>query len=113
MQISGEWFLCDDGVVRPTIRGYALARDGSWQRLQFLVDTGADRTVFNAAVLALLDLQLIPTHEHLGGVGGLAETVIVETQIRLTPQDGGKVVFRGQFAGFTGGRSTRYERSRP
>jgi hypothetical protein len=50
MYISGEWLLCD-GVVRPVIRGEVLASDGSWQRVVFLVDTGADQTVFSVVCL--------------------------------------------------------------
>jgi hypothetical protein len=57
MRINGEWYLCDDSVVRPVIRGEVLAGDGSWARVPFLVDTGADRTVFSAAILALLRLR--------------------------------------------------------
>src|SRR5215471_11362957 len=45
MRIDGEWLLCDDDIVRPVIRGEILAHDGSWQAIEFLVDTGADRTV--------------------------------------------------------------------
>jgi hypothetical protein len=30
MQILGEWYLCDDGIERPVIRGEVLAADGSW-----------------------------------------------------------------------------------
>ena len=57
MRIDGEWLLCDDGIVRPVIRGEILAGDGTWQRAEFLVDTGADRTVFSAAVLAALHAE--------------------------------------------------------
>jgi adenylate cyclase len=44
MRIDGEWLLCDDAIVRPMMRGEILAHDGSWQAIEFLVDTGADRT---------------------------------------------------------------------
>ena len=54
MRINGEWFECDDGIVRPVIRGEALAADGTWLRVFFLVDTGADQTVISADVLDLL-----------------------------------------------------------
>ncbi len=56
MRIDGEWLLCDDGILRPVIRGEILAGNGTWQRAEFLVDTGADRTVFSAATLAMLGL---------------------------------------------------------
>ena len=54
MLIAGKWLICDDGVVRPVLRGEVLAGDGSWERVEFLVDTGADCTVFSAATLAKL-----------------------------------------------------------
>ena len=78
MQISGEWFSCDDSIKRPVIRGEILAGDGSWVRAPFLVDTGADRTVFSAAILAALRLQPVTTRDRLGGLGGLVQSVIVE-----------------------------------
>ena len=30
MQINGEWLLCDDGIVRPVIRGAILTNEGLW-----------------------------------------------------------------------------------
>lgn len=101
MQISGEWYLCDDGIVRPVVRGEILAGNGSWVPAPFLVDTGADRTVLSATVLALLQLPLVATDARLGGLGGVAQAVIVETQVRLTREAGGKVVFRGPYAAVT------------
>jgi hypothetical protein len=97
MYISGEWLLCDDGVVRPVIRGEVLASDGSWQRVVFLVDTGADQTVFSSGALAAIGLQRVVGHGRLGGLGGSAGSVVVETQIRLTREAAGKVLFRGRY----------------
>jgi len=57
MRIDGEWLLCDDSIIRPVIRGEILTANGAWQQAEFLVDTGADRTVFSAATLAVLGLQ--------------------------------------------------------
>jgi Aspartyl protease len=59
MRIDGQWLLCDDGVMRPVISGEILAGNGSWERSEFLVDTGADRTVLSAATLAKLGLQAV------------------------------------------------------
>jgi len=101
MQINGEGSLGDEDIVRPVIRGEILAGNGSWVKAPFLVDTGADRTVFSAAILAYLRLQPLATQERLGGVGGLADSVVVETQIRFTRETGGKVMFRGQYAAVT------------
>jgi len=101
MQMNGEWVLFSDGVERPVIRGEVLASDGSWVRVPFLVDTGADRTVFSAGILALLRLQPVIAQERLSGLGGVVSSLIIPTQIRLTREDAGKVVFRSQFAAVT------------
>ena len=101
MRIDGEWLLCDDGILRPVIRGEILAGNGAWQRAEFLVDTGADRTVFSAATLATLGLQHLITRDRIGGLGGIAKSVVVETQVRLTREEAGKIVFRGQYAAVT------------
>jgi hypothetical protein len=102
MHISGEWFLGSDGVVRPIMRGQVLAGNDSWVSVPFLVDTGADRTAFSAAVLAALQLQPIAMHGRLGGLGGVVRPVVVETQIRFRREVGrGTVVFRSQYAAVT------------
>jgi hypothetical protein len=101
MRIDGQWLVGDDGVVRPVISGDIRTVDGSWEQCEFLVDTGADRTVFNAATLAKLGLQPLAMSEGLSGVGGMAASVIVETEIHLLREDAGHVVFRGQYAAVT------------
>jgi len=101
MRIEGEWLLFDDGMARPVIRGGIMTGGGGWQPAEFLVDTGADRTVFSAATLSKLGLPLVASEERIGGLGGLADSVVVETQIRLTHETARPTVFRGQFAAAT------------
>jgi hypothetical protein len=101
MRIDGQWLLCDDGIVRPVIRGEVLAGDGSWEWVEFLVDTGADRTVFSVATLAKVGLRPLPTREFISGLGGVANSITVETHVRLTRETGGQAVFQGQFAAVT------------
>lgn len=101
MQISGMWLVCDDGVLRPVIHGEVLAGDGSWVQAPFLVDTAADRTVLSADILAALGLPTQSAPVSLGGVGGTADSVLIETQIQLPRENGDKVVLRGSFAAFT------------
>ena len=101
MRIDGQWLWCDDGIMRPVISGEILAGNGSWEKSEFLVDTGADRTVLSATILAKLGLQPLPIQEGISGLGGMADSVIVETQLRLTRENAGKVVFRGQYAAVT------------
>ena len=62
MRIDGTWALFDDGVLRPIIHGEIQADQGRWVKAPFLVDTGADRTVFSAAILARLSLPSLACH---------------------------------------------------
>lgn len=101
MHINGEWRQCDDGIVRPMIRGEILGGDGSWQPAEFLVDTGADCTVISAATLVALNLRSVGMPGRLGGLGGAAGSVLIETQVRLERASGAPVVFNGQFAAVT------------
>jgi predicted aspartyl protease len=101
MRIDGEWLLCDDGIIRPVIRGEILTGNGAWQPAEFLVDTGADRIVFSAATLAVLGLQPLVAQDRIAGLGGIAESVVVETQVRLTREEAGKIVFRGRYTAVT------------
>lgn len=101
MRIDGEWLLCDDGVVRPVIHGALLTGHGTWRPVPFLVDTGADRTVLSASVLAALALPSRRTPEPLGGVGGMVTSVVVTTRIRFRREaDLESVILRGDYAAF-------------
>ena len=101
MLLPGYWRVCDDGVLRPVFRGRIVSAGGLLLVVEFLVDTGADRTVLCAAVFDLLGLPGVPATTTLGGVGGVSATVLVATTIQLPRADGGDAVFRGQFAAFT------------
>jgi hypothetical protein len=65
------------------------------------VDTGADRTVFSADILQAIGPHPIIAEERLGGMGGVVRAIVVETRIRLTRENNGKIMFRGQYAGIT------------
>lgn len=67
MRIDGAWRLCDDGVMRPVIRGSVRAVDGSWVMAPFLADTAADRTVFSADILRALGLPPVESTDRLAG----------------------------------------------
>ena len=98
MRIDGDWLPCDDGVVRPLIVGTVLARDGSWRRMEFLVDTGADRTVLTADILQDLDLVASPTTGTVVGLGGEVGSLEVNTEIALPCRGSGRALFRGSIS---------------
>jgi predicted aspartyl protease len=101
MRFDGQWLECDDGIVRPVIRAEVLAAGHEWRSVEFLVDTGADRTVMSANVLESLNLETAYPQDRIGGVGGLVDSVTIATQIRLTRDDGEKVMFRGNYSACT------------
>lgn len=98
MRLDGEWLQCVDGEIRPAIRGELLGADGVWRSLEFLVDTGADRTVSSATALKRSKLPQLPPKIPIGGFGGITQTVLIDAQFRFARDDGGKALFRGQFA---------------
>lgn len=103
MRIVGEWLTCDDLVLRPCVRGRVAGAGGTYAEDDFLIDTGADRTVFGAAFLAKLGiLTLTPSAEiALQGIGGNSAFVLLTTVLELTRDDGGPAHIRGEFAAFT------------
>ena len=90
MRFNGEWLQCDDGIIRPVIRAEILTGDGGWRAFELLIDTGADWTVISANVLESLNGQTTVAQDKIGGVGGLVNSVLVDTQIRLSREDGQK-----------------------
>jgi predicted aspartyl protease len=101
MLISGMWHACDDGVLRPVIAAEVQARDGAWIKALCLVDTGADRTVLSADILTALRFPPPVAEDRIGGIGGVVSTVLVDTVMRLSHENNGKVIFRGQYAAVT------------
>lgn len=73
MRIDGKWLWCDYDVRRPVIRGEILAASGSWEEVEFLVDTGADRTVLSSTALAKTGLQPLATRSLISGLGWLVQ----------------------------------------
>jgi hypothetical protein len=103
MRIEGEWFECDDGVVRPTVRAHVHGAAGIVERERFLIDTGADRTVLNADFLQRLQLAGDPPPVGFGlaGVGGETAVQIVRTVLELSGDDGRPALIRGELSAFT------------
>ncbi len=101
MRIDGKWLLCDDGVTRPVVYSKMLASDGEPKVVEFLLDSGADRTVLCAATVQELELAPLASEETISGLGGATETIMVETAIELWRETGATVALRGQFTAVT------------
>ena len=101
MLLRGTWLTCDDGEARPILTGAIQTATGGWVQAPFLVDTGADQTVFSAAILSALGLATESAPYQLLGVGGTSPSVLVRAAIQFTNEVGTKILFRGQFAAFT------------
>jgi hypothetical protein len=101
MYINGTWFAGADGIMRPVLWGQVRTGTGGWVAVPFLVDTGADRTVFSAGVLGLLHLVPLTTSERLGGLGGIVSSVVINTHVRFPQVGGGPITLRGLYAAVT------------
>jgi hypothetical protein len=103
MRVTGEWLLFDDGVTRPIVRAKVVGADGTLHNERFLIDTGADRSVFCADLLG--KLHWLGNHAAPGfalqGIGGSSPFVIGAAVIELTRDDGGPARISGPFAAFT------------
>lgn len=104
MQIAGKWLRFNDGIYRPVVRGWVLDGTGRLVADEFLVDIGADQTVFSAALLAKLALpESEPSNDvSLFGAGGRAEFVLVQAVVELEALGGAHARVRGEFAAFKG-----------
>ena len=107
MRVDGVWLPGDDGVIRPIVPGLALLSDGQWLEVSFLLDAGADRTVFSARFLhRLRDLEPLGSDQVLlSGVGGTTNSITIETAIAFARDDGQLITVRGSFGVFTEGES--------
>jgi len=107
MRVNGKWLLCDDGVIRPVVPGFVRAADGQLVEAAFLLDAGADRTVFSADFRDLLRSLETRGNEQplLSGIGGSAGSITVETVIGFRRDDQRVVTVRGSFGVFTEGES--------
>jgi len=56
MEIGGMRVRCLDGVIRPTISADVITASGSTYPEMFVVDTGADRTVFCSSTFQRLGI---------------------------------------------------------
>lgn len=102
MLIRGIWKLCEDGVTRPIVSATVGADGGKQEDELFLIDSGADRTVLTADLIAALGLPATPAASGLAlsGVGGTQRFVEVSGALVFVRDDGGPATVRGTSAGF-------------
>lgn len=102
MLITGKWTTDDDGVTRPFVHAKISGADSEIAD-DFLIDSGADRTVLSAALIGQLRLPAgsTPPGLTLSGIGGTSDFVLVTTAIEFVRDDGGRVRIHGEVAGFT------------
>ena len=107
MRVNGAWLPGDDGVIRPIVPGLVRLRNGQWLEVSFLLDAGADRTVFSADFFSLLQPFEAIGGERLllSGVGGKTDSITIETTIAFTRDDGRLITVRGSFGVFAEGES--------
>ncbi len=107
MRVNGAWLPGGDGVIRPIVPSAVRLASGEWLEVSFLLDAGADRTVFSSDFLSLLQpLEITGTETILlAGVGGAADSITIETTIAFVRDDGELVTVRGTFGVFTKGES--------
>jgi hypothetical protein len=51
MRVVGEWLETGDGDARPIVQAQVIGGTGRVSSESFLIDSGADRTVFSADLL--------------------------------------------------------------
>lgn len=83
------------------IRGELLTAAGQWEAVEFLVDTGADRTVLSADALRKLGLTSLEPEEDISGLGGITRSVVVETKLHLVRETGTPVLFNSRLSAVT------------
>jgi hypothetical protein len=103
MLIRGEWWRCDDGVSRPTVRAWITDPDGGSFRERFLIDSGADRTVLRSLLLATLRLASVPPDPGLSlvGIGGATAFLLVSATLEFLRDDGRIARVNGPYDAFT------------
>ncbi|MDX6406242.1 MAG: hypothetical protein QOH70_3697 [Blastocatellia bacterium] len=102
MRIDGAWFPGEDKTIRPIVPGLVRLANGEWLEVSFLLDGGADRTVFSAAFLGVLQPMTRSGGEEIliSGVGGAADSITIDTAIGFIRDDGQLVTVRGTFSVF-------------
>src|SRR5688500_5728672 len=97
MVIFGEWAIDDDGVARPLVRVHFELADGTRDVEFFVVDTGADCTLFTDRLTGKLGGPVVAGGRLLGA-GGSAPLTAIATTIILETVDRRDISIQGNFA---------------
>ncbi len=102
MLLKGRWNHFADGVVRPVIDAVVQTAGGTWEKVTFLLDSGANRTVLDASLFYLLAPLALQEEQslQLGGIGGEVESQVVQTTLAFARDDGKQIKINGTFAVF-------------
>lgn len=103
MRIVGEWIVDDDGMTRPVLEVGVRTSDNEQLGERFLIDSGADQTVFSRRLLQRLRTSGVSPPAGLGlySATGQARFVVVEATLELAAVAGQAATVRGEFAAFT------------
>ena len=104
MVVLGEWRVEQDGISRPMVEVSVLIQGCTPLQERFLVDTGADNTIFSATLLESLGLPLenAAVGSVLQGIGGECGSIIVEATLSLFTVEKVELTIRGNFAAVVG-----------
>ena len=104
MVVLGEWRVEQDGISRPLVEVGVLIQGCAPLQERFLVDTGADNTIFSATLLESLGVPLenAAVGSLLQGIGGECGSIIVEATLSLFSVEKVELTIRGNFAAVVG-----------
>jgi hypothetical protein len=102
MYIPGVWLECEDGFVRPVLRGQVKSAAGDWVDVSFVLDTGADCTVLTSDVRELIGIEPADDGVRLSGLAGRSDAVLLKTRIVLFRSDGTPIRFKGDYSAVSG-----------
>src|SRR3974390_1035332 len=99
MVISGSWQQNDDGVTRPVIEIQVVGAGSRSVEEIFLIDSGADRSLFWAGLLDRLEFEESKgaKTEKLHGLMGICESRVVNATLILKTREGQNVRINGDF----------------
>lgn len=105
MLIEGEWYQTDDGAARPVLRGEVRNNNGGWTAVEFLIDTGADITVFSAATYSHLGYTDTNGSSIIEGIGGQVLTTPLTATLRFHSVHGTEAEITGPYVAVKDHRS--------